>query len=470
VPGRVRRVSIATLVAVCVGAATVPTAANAGPVEDLLGGIEQSVNDTMNSVNGLLNGGGGGGGASKPAPAPAPLAEGGTTDPGITGTNPHAQGEVLDVTTDAPVLDTVVGTVVIGQSRGEQDENGDYHGNVTIASVSGLGIDLSFPTDEGETETSPLDPVNQGILDSLCSATDICLGLLEFTSDTDDNGSHNSFSVANADVLEGIVEAGILESEGNIDDDGSCQTASASSTVADVGVADQLTADAMNSSSDSTACNDGTETANGDSQVLNLAGVDVLSTLAGCDEGVVDDEFSLDLVLLSLVEGVCNGDDTNGSQASAPYNVRKAIGLEALPDLGDLLGFGLLAVDASTSESHAQAPGDDGPECPDPSNPDCPPVDECPDPGNPDCPDDPGGPDDGCPDPSNPDCPDITVSAGGPGGPGGPDGPSADTPDDTLAFTGADIGILGAIGVAVMVIGLALMAATDRRRGNAASA
>src|SRR5688500_3555614 len=79
----------------------------------------------------------------------------------------------------------------------------------------------------------------------------------------------------------------------------------------------------------------------------------------------------------------------------------------------------------------------------------CTPRAECPDPDSPACPEV-----EGRPDPDNPACPDTTVSAGGPG----PGGPSADDdgPDDVLAFTGADLGTLGAIGVGIMAIGLAL--------------
>jgi hypothetical protein len=427
--------------------------ASAEPVEDLLGGIQNSVHQTVKSVNGLLAGEGGA--SPAPAPAPAPLAEGGTTEPGITGTNPHGQGEVLDVTADIPVVEDVLGTVVVGQSRGEQDANGDYHGNVTVLSISGLGVDFSFPTDEGQTETSPLDPLNQNVFDGLCAATTVCLGLLDFSSSTDDNGSQNNFSVLSANVADDVVDAGVIESEGNISDDGTCQTANGSSNAADASVLGQIQADALQSESESEACNDGSApTTDADSQVLNLEPVGDLATVLGCDGTTVDDPFSLNVVVLELIEGVCNGDDTNGSQTSIPYNVRRALGLGLLPDLTEQLGIAVLA-DAATSESHAVAPEDEA-ACPDPSNPDCP-TDECPDASNPDCPDNTG---DDCPDADNPDCPDSGVSSGGPGGPGGP---SADTPDDdnSLPFTGADLGALGAIGLGVMALGLALMAGVD---------
>jgi hypothetical protein len=378
---------------------------------------------------------------------------------------------VLDLTTDAPILEDVVGTVILGQARGEQDDAGDYHGNVTVLSVSGLGIDVSFPTDEGETETSPLDPVNEMILDGLCSATDICLGILEFESTTTDDGSSNSFSVLRANVLDGLVAADAAQSEGNISDDGECQTAESSSTVADADALNVVGAETLTSGSQSEACNDGTESATADSEVADLTAGDldlgdlVELVVVGCETGdTVDDPFSvlagvLGQALVPVLSGVCNGDDTNGAQADSPYNVRKALGADVLSLLEETLGFDL-SLDIATSESLAQAPGEDCPDPTDASDPDCPPIDECPDPDNPDCPD---GPRDDCPNPDNendPDCPDTTVSAGGPG----PGGPSADEPDDDLPFTGADIGTLGAIGLGIMAIGLALMAVSDRRR------
>jgi hypothetical protein len=477
-PGTLKRLSIATAIAAAVGVATLPSAASAGPAEDLVGGVQKTVDDTVKSVNGLLGGGGGAQPAPQPAPAPEPLAEGGTTEPGISGTNPHGQGEVLDLTTDAPLLEDIVGTVILGQSRGEQDAAGNYHGNVTVLSVSGLGIDVSFPTDEGETETSPLDPINEAVLDGLCTATDICLGILEFESATTANGSSNNFSVLRADVLDGTVSADAAQSEGNISDDGECQTADGSSTVADAGVGgilgdDVVSAETVTSESHSEACNDGSESATADSEVVDLTALDldlgglVETTLIGCEEGdTVDDPFSivggiLGQALFDILGGVCNGDDTNGAQADSPYNVRKALGADILDLLQEALGTDL-NLDISTSESLARAPGGDCPDPTDQSDPDCPPIDECPDPtdaSDPDCP-----PIDDCPNPNNendPDCPDITVESGGPGGPGGP---SADDPDDDLPFTGADIGTLSLIGLGVMALGLALMAAADRRR------
>ena len=169
-----------------------------------------------------------------------------------------------------------------------------------------------------------------------------------------------------------------------------------------LGIADgALTVGALQSSSDSQACNNGSQTAQGDSEVLNLDELDALDPLElfGCSSTDVDDEFSIPIVL----EGVCNGDDTNGTQAEALYNTRRALGIDVLPGLGSLVqgATGLLGVNGSTSESLAEAPGDEGPECPTratpivrrttsarPGQPGLPRWhgDECLDPDDPDCP------------------------------------------------------------------------------------
>ena len=185
--------------------------------------------------------------------------------------------------------------------------------------------------------------------------------------------------------------------------------------------------------------------------MLNLGPLDGLNplTLLGCDPTAEDDEFDV----AGLVGGVCNGDDTNGSQADAPYNVRKALGLDVLP---------LLATWPRTSTGWrartARTPS------PWPRRPATMPsartrttriarAGTMPDPDN------------GLPDgPGTSKSVRLVPPARTADGPDGSDGPSADTPDDSLAFTGADIGILGAIGLGVMAAGLALMALADRRR------
>jgi len=443
------RLGMAIWGALATFAIALPQAASGGVLGDVLGGVQNTVNQTVGGVLGGAGGSGGSGGtgsaspAPAPAPAPTPAASGATTEPPLEGTTPHADGAVVDTDINNPVLPDL--GVTVGQSRGEQDAQGNYSGIVKVISVTGLGapVELAIETDEGETQSGPLGPINDA-LDDLCTTSDLCLNVLDYDSETTDKGSENSFSAADVDLLGGVVAANALSSEGNISETKKCQSAESESTAADVGVlTGAVAADVLAAESESTACNDGTPSeSTNDSTVAELNGTGVLALL-GCDEDQVDDEFGLP----ALVDGVCNGDDTNGSQADAPYNIRKALGIEVLPLLA-VVGIGV-DLDASEAETLAQAPDEEEPECPDPNNPDCdedPPDPECPDADNPDCG---NGPPDGPPN--------------GPYGPNGPGGPSGDSPD-SLPFTGADLTILGLIGGIVMAAGLGLMAYADRRR------
>lgn len=427
-------------------ALALPQVASGGVLDDVLGGVQDTVNQTVGGVLGGAGGGGSSGGGSAtpaPAPAPTPQASGPTTEPPIDGDNPHAEGAVIDTDINNPLLPDL--GVTIGESRGEQDAQGNYSGIVRVISVTGLGapVELAIETGEGETVSGPLGPINDA-LDDLCTNSSICLNVLDYDSETTKKGSENSFSAAEADLLGGVVAADALSSEGNISETKKCQSAESESTAANAGVlTGAVAADVLAAESSSTACNNGSapESTN-DSTVAELNGTGVLALL-GCDEDQVDDEFGLPL----LIDGVCNGDDNNGTQADAPYNIRKALGIDVLPSLLLPLGIGV-DLDASQAETLAVAPEETGPECPDPNNPDCDeePPPECPDADNPDCG---NGPSD---DPPN-----------GPYGPNGPGGPSADSPD-SLPFTGADLTILGLVGGIVMAAGLGLMAFTDRRR------
>lgn len=426
-------------------ALAVPQAASGGVLDDVVGGVQDTVDQTVNGVLGGAGGAGGSGGSTgaAPAPAPAPAASGPTTEPPIDGTNPHAEGAVIDTDINNPILPDL--GVVVGESRGEQDAQGNYHGVVKVISVTGLGnpIELAISSDEGESVNGPLGPINDA-LDDLCTGSSICLNVLDYDSETTNKGSENSFSAANADVANGVVAAEALSSEGNISENKKCQTADSESTAADVGVlSGAVDADVLAAESESKACNDGTASeSTNDSTVAELNGTGLLA-LVGCDEDQVDDEFAVPL----LLDGVCNGDDTNGTQADAPYNIRKALGIDVLPAVLPLVGVGV-ELDASRAETLAVAPdAEDPPECPDPNNPDC---DKDPPPK--------------CPDADNPDCHDERTHGGGGGGPGGPDGPSADAPDEDLPFTGSNLAVLGLIGGIVMAGGLGLMALADKRR------
>jgi hypothetical protein len=429
-------------------ALAVPQGAHAGVLDDVLGGVGNTVHDTVGGVLGGGGGSGGSGGASPvPAPAPTPAAGGPETEPPLDGGTPHAEGAVIDTDIDNPLLPDL--GVTVGESRGEQDPQGNYSGVVNVITVTGLGnpVTLGISSAEGETVSGPLGPLNDA-LDDLCTASDLCLTVLDYDSATTDKGSENSFSAATVDLLGGVVAADAVSSEGNISESKKCQTADSNATAADAGVlSGAVNADVLESESHSKACRGKAPESTNDSTVAALNGTGLLALL-GCNENAVDDEFP-DAPLNAIVDGVCNGDDNNGSQADAPYNVRKALGIDLLPAVLPLVGVGV-DLDASKSETLAVAPDAEDP----------PPDPECPDPNNPDCD---GDPDPECPDAGNPDCGNGPPE-GPPNGPGGPGGPSGDSPGGSLPFTGSDLTTLGLIGGIVMAAGLGLMALTDRRR------
>ena len=447
------RLGIAMWGALATFALALPQAASGGALDGVLGGVQNTVDQTVGGVLGGTGGAGGSGAggalpAPAPAPSPAPAASGPVTEPPIDGTQPHAEGAVIGTDIENPVLPDL--GVTVGESRGEQDSQGNYRGVVKVISVTGLGnpIELAIETEEGESATGPLGPLNDA-LDDLCDASELCLKVLDYDSETTKKGSRNSFSAASADLLDGTVAAEAVSSEGNISENEKCQTAESEATAADLGVlSDTVAADVLAAESQSTACRGEASESTNDSTVAQLNGTGLL-TLLGCDEGQVDDEFP-GAPLNALVDGVCNGDDNNSTQADAPYNVRKALGIDVLPAVLPLVGVGV-DLDASNAETLAVAPkGEAQPECPDPDNPAC---DEEPPPA--------------CPDPDNADCDDAGISPSGSSGSNGPgdgSGPSADAPDESLPFTGSNLATLGLIGGLVMATGLGLMAYADRRR------
>jgi hypothetical protein len=467
VSGRVRGIRIAAAVATALAAMMItPVAASAGPVEDLVNQVSNGVNQT---VNNLLGGGGGaGGGASGSAGggAPAPTGAGGDGYvPPAHGTNPHAQGTgaVVDLTpdTDRPLeYDSGGGDeeVVVGGSRSEQNEDGSYHGHVSILTLFGTELIEGADTNEGETSDGPLGDLN-ALLADICTNTDLCLTLLDVNSETTANGSTNSFSVATADLSLAdtqLLTAEAVSSESSISDDGTCQTSEASSELADASVADGQVAgvQAADSGSSSQACNDGTSSQSQEGDVDATGELEVLGQTInvplfdeGCHQGTPNTLASL--FNLGLVDvGVCNADDsssTGGTQNDSPYGARE--GLTVLPGLIGIDLSELVKVTSAAAESQAVAPADTEEPPPGGNQPGGGGGNELPS-GT-----EPGGPEQ-CPDLDNPACP---------AGAGGAGGPTAKSPDN-LPFTGADMLSLGLIGLVVMGTGLGLMALIDRRR------
>jgi hypothetical protein len=431
---RRRATAVAAFAAMLAMVVGVPTLASANQVTDLLNNL------------GLGNGGGGAGSSdtgSSSAPADTRAGVPDTYTPPLHGTSPHGQG------TDATV-DLLPGNtnpyssdpsesgeeVVLGDSRGEQGTSG-YNGGVTLAYLFGQPV-VQVTTNPGESKDGPLQPLQDG-LDQLCGASgdQLCLTVLGMHSSSTSNSSTNSFEAAGAHIggANGI-NADVLTSNGNISDDGTCQTAHGDSSVADANVG-PLTADALQGSSTSTACNTGSQSVDQDSTVVNLAGTGLPLPAAGCDDGTPNSNFS---ALSPLLATVCNADDSNSSQTGAPYGVREALSLFALIT-GD---SALVKAAASGPESHAVAPASATP----PATP--PPA---------------GG----------------TAGAGGQGGgqggnAGGGNGAgagagagngaaagAATAGNGQLAFTGADLLALGLVGGALILGGLVLTTTAGRR-------
>jgi hypothetical protein len=428
-------VAFGAVLAMVVG---VPTLASANQVGDLLNNLG------VGNGSGGSTGSSGGGSSSAPADTRAGVPD--TYVPPLHGTSPHGQG------TDA-VVDLTPGSsnpyssdpsqsgeeIVVGDSRGEQGTGG-YTGGVTLLSLLGQPI-VQVTSNPGESKDGPLQPLQDG-LDQICDASSgqVCLTLLGMHSSSTSNSSTNSFEAVGAHIGgQGGINADVLTSNGNISDDGTCQTSHGDSSVADANVG-PLTADAVQGNSTSTACNTGTQSVDQDSTVVNLAGTGIPLPAAGCDNGTPNSNFS---VLAPLLATVCNADDNNSSQTGAPYGVREALSLFALMT-GDTA---LIKASTAGPESHAVAPAAQNPPVTPPSG---------------------GG---------------GTEGAGGSGGDNGGNGganggngsgsgsgagngaaaAAAAAGNGQLAFTGADLLALGLIGGALILGGLVLTTTAGRR-------
>ena len=445
---RTRSRAVAVFAVVCAVTAVVPAAASAqGNLVDEL-------------LKGLLGGSDGGqtGGADQPdSRAGSPP----NYTPPLHGSNPHGQGTVgaVDITPDNTLpqpSDPPPEDITIGDSRGEQNADGTYHGRVYLlhANILGLintdGILPPVETNEGETATSPLAGL-QAVIDSLVCPPLMspagCVELAAINSTTSSTGSQNSFELVGTDISldpGGVnianVQSSTASSSGDINETSTCQTSTGESNVedADVGllVLPVISADALQSSSTSTACNDGTQqNQSNNSTVVALQGGGLPLPAAGCADGTPDTNFT---ALIPLIGTVCNADDSNNGQTTAPYGVREALTVFALSVLPG--GDSLLKVTTSGAESHAVAPA----AATSPTTPTTPTT-----PGNPGGNGNPGnGPGDG---PTG--GPTTSVAQAGDGG--------------ELAFTGASLLWLGLIGGLLMFGGLALARASTKRHSRA---
>ena len=293
--------------------------------------------------------------------APSPGPSGTAYTPPMHGTNPHGQGTVgtqdVPPSTLRPLPADPKGgngeIVVAGRSRGEQNPDGTYHGHITIAALLGnelLGVD----TKQGETKSGPTGPIQTGLLTPICNATQqsVCLEVLKAESATTPTGSTNSFSAANA-MIGGPtgINATAGTSNGNISQDANCQTSRGDSNVtnAKVGGPTGLRADAVEATSTSQECKNGTTQQTNTSKVVNLqdAALAVPPLVSqACANGTPDSPALINV----LLPAVCNADESNSSQAGPVNGIREGLTAFVLDIPG---GNALLKTTTGASESRA---------------------------------------------------------------------------------------------------------------------
>lgn len=283
--------------------------------------------------------------------------------PPLHGAGPHGQGGVavvdLNPSAERPLSGDPTGResgedVVVGRARGERGADGRYHGHITIIGLFGNelgGVD----TAEGETRNGPLQPLQTGVLDPLCTATSnqICLSVLTANSATTQTGSTNDFAVARAQALG--VGVGAAESGGAISETDTCQTSSGGAKTANVTASGGVAAAVANSASTSTSCRGAAPQTSRTSQVIQLGAAGLALPAAGCADGTPDTTVEIPLVATI----VCNADDVAGAAV-----VREALDVFVL----NVASNSLVKETTAASEAVSVAPAGPetaGPQCAD---------------------------------------------------------------------------------------------------------
>ena len=275
--------------------------------------------------------------------------------PPLHGTNPHGQGGVAVVdgnpSAERPLGGNPDGSdsgeeVVVGRARGEQTAGGAYHGHITILALFGNelgGVD----TAPGETKNGPLQPLQQGVLDPLCTSSggQTCLSVLTANSTTTATGSTNDFALARASVAG--LGVGAAESAGAISETSECQTSAGGARTANVTSRTGVVAAAANSGATSTSCRNQAPQLTRTSQVIQLGGTAIALPAAGCADGTPDTVVEIPLVATI----VCNADEVAGAAV-----VRDALDVFVL----NVAGTSLLKETTAASEAVSVAPS--GPE------------------------------------------------------------------------------------------------------------
>jgi hypothetical protein len=317
-----RMTALAALsVALAVFAVAPPLASGQTVVDDLLKGLGLGAQDATQGT--ALPGRKG---YKPPAHGSNPDAQGTTSTPDYS---PSSALPVSGETTSG--ADGEYEDVVLG-SRGEQITDGtdritDGTGDVEVNILSLFGFEVVPPVEAGpgESESGLLEPIQQSVHDAICagSGDQLCLAVLQDDSKTTNPDSTNSFRGAKVYLggREGGVHSSLLESNGNIQPDSSCQT-----SAGDYGPVLLKFGGSVDTvsegSTDSQACN-GAKTPSGDARWLAVFGTDAPSP---CESWTQDVGFTAFSPLLSLV---CN--DSSGGIGEAKTATGHSFGMrEAL--------------------------------------------------------------------------------------------------------------------------------------------
>jgi hypothetical protein len=293
-------------------------------------------------VDDLLKGLGLGGQGATTGPAGVPGVKG--SKPPARGSNPDAQGSTstLDYvpsyvpSNDLPMsggttsgVDGEHENVVLGGSRGEQVTDGAYPGEIVVLSLFGFDVITPVETGPGESESGLLGPIQQTVLDSICAGSggQLCLAALHDDSETPNSDSTNSFRAAKMNLGvylggRGSLHTSPLESNGNIRTDSSCRTSDGDSVATLLSFGEDSVGTVSESSTDSQACNNGTNTQSNDSRWLAAFGSDAPSP---CESGTRDAEFTMFTPVRSLVCNDTNGVGEDTTQAGQPFGMREAL-------------------------------------------------------------------------------------------------------------------------------------------------
>jgi hypothetical protein len=124
--------------------------------------------------------------------------------------------------------------VVLGRSHGEQVTDGIYDGAINVLSLFGFDVVPPAEPGQGETASGPLEPIQQNVLDAICTGSggQLCLAGLPddsgtTNSDSTSPGSRNSFNGFNLRIggRDG-APVPLPESNGNIQREGGTPTRS----------------------------------------------------------------------------------------------------------------------------------------------------------------------------------------------------------------------------------------------------